>query len=155
MGTRRGAVLGQVTGRKGTGCVSHLRVLIGDDDDRVRRCLRTLLSQQCDIDVVGEASEGSDLLDAVRSLRPDRVLVDVQMPGSEGLELVRRIKNAHPSVSVIVLSVYADQLTEALRAGAGHYLLKGCPMDELLRALRNPCCERPRAMAAVNARGIS
>jgi DNA-binding NarL/FixJ family response regulator len=83
------------------------------------------------------------------------VLLDVQMGGAQGLELVRRIKSVDPAVCVIVLSVYADQLTEALRAGAGHYLLKGCPMQDLLRALRNPCCERPRATALVNAQGIT
>ena len=120
----------------------RLRVLIADDDSRVRRCLRTLLEQQHDIEVVGEAYGGDDLVDAVLTLRPDRVLVDVQMPGSGGLELVRRIKTINPEMCVVVLSVYADQLTEALRSGAGHYLLKGCPVEDLLRALRRPCCDR-------------
>ncbi|MCA1595986.1 MAG: response regulator transcription factor [Chloroflexi bacterium] len=129
--------------------MSHLRVLIADDDSRVRRCLRTLLDQQSDIEVVGEACGGNELVDAVLALKPDRVLVDVKMPGSGGLELVRRIKNINPEVCVVVLSVYADQLTEALRAGAGHYLLKGCPIEDLLRALRRPCCDRTRFSAAL------
>lgn len=135
--------------------MSHLRVLIADNDTVVRRCLRTVLGEQVGIEVVGEACEGEELLNVIQALKPDRVLVDMQMPGSGGLELVRRIKAAHPAVCVVVLSLYADQLTEALRAGAGHYLLKGCRVEELLRALRNPCCERPVIPVLATAQGIS
>ena len=134
--------------------MSHLRVVIADDDSRVRRSLRTLLDQQEDIEVVGEACDGVELLDVVSALKPDRVLVDVQMPGSGGLELVRRIKAVGPAVCVVVLSVYADQLTEALRAGAGHYLLKGCPVEDMLRALRKPCCDRPRVVSSAEAQPV-
>jgi DNA-binding NarL/FixJ family response regulator len=132
----------------------RLRVLVADGDPRVRRCLRALLGQQPDIDIVGEACDSEELLDAVSALHPDRVLVDVAMPGSGGLDLVRRIKTAEPSVCVVVLSVYADQLTEALRAGAGHYLLKACQREDLLRALRRPCCERLRPAVALVGQGM-
>jgi DNA-binding NarL/FixJ family response regulator len=135
--------------------VPHLRVLIADDDSRVRRSLRILLVQQPDIEVVGEANAGEDLLGAVRALRPNRVLLDVRTTGSGGFDLVRRIHDIDPSVCVVVLSVYADQLAEALRAGAGHYLLKGCPIEDLVRALRRPCCQRLAPAPVLNAQGVS
>lgn len=137
---------------KGTGFGVHLRVLLADDDHLIRRCLRRLLEQHADIDVIGECSAGDDLLGAIAALRPDRVLVGVQLPGSAGLDLIRKIKGVDPDVCVVVQSLYADQLTEALRAGAGHYLLKACPMEDLVRALRKPCCERPRM--ALSAQGV-
>nr|MDQ2732029.1 response regulator transcription factor [Armatimonadota bacterium] len=66
--------------------MSHLRVLIADNDTVVRRCLRTVLGEQAGIEVVGEAREGDELLNLIHTLKPDRVLLDVRMPNSGGLE---------------------------------------------------------------------
>ena len=111
------------------------------------------MGQQSDVEVVGEVSAENELFGVVRALCPNRVLVDVRMPGSSGLEIGRQIRAIDPELGVVILSVYADQLKEALRAGASHYLLKGYPAADMIRALQNPCWERPCTRRALVGQG--
>lgn len=118
--------------------MSRLRVLIAEDHGLVRAGLRSLLERLSEVDVVGEASDGHDALRAVAELRPDIVLMDLSMPGLNGLEAAWRISRDHPATRVLVLSMHADEeyVREAVRAGAAGYLVKSADRDELVMALR-------------------
>ncbi len=115
-----------------------IRVVLADDHRLFRDGLRTLLEQQPRIEVVGEAADGTALLALVPKLRPDVVLMDVSMPGLNGLEAARRLHADHPAVAVVMLSMHADHrfVVEALRAGALGYVLKDCEVAELVEAVR-------------------
>jgi DNA-binding NarL/FixJ family response regulator len=114
-----------------------LRVLIVDDHPTFRAGLRALLATDERLRVVAEASTGAGAITAVASSSPDVVLMDVQMPGVDGVEATRRIVDAAPHVAVVVLTMHEDDATvfAALRAGARGYLLKGASRAELLRAI--------------------
>ena len=115
-----------------------IRVLVVDDQELMRSGLRGVLRVRYGFDVVGECSDGSTVVDAVRSGRPDVVLMDIRMPGVDGVtatELLRREPNSPP---VLVLTTFDDDevLAGALRAGASGFLLKGGPAEDLQRAVR-------------------
>jgi DNA-binding NarL/FixJ family response regulator len=114
-----------------------LRILIVDDHPAFRAGLRALLATDDRLRVVGEASTGAGAISAVASSAPDVVLMDVSMPGIDGVEATRRIIDAAPHVAIVVLTMRDDDGTvfAALRAGARGYLLKGAPRGELLRAI--------------------
>jgi DNA-binding NarL/FixJ family response regulator len=115
-----------------------LRVLLVDDDPLVRAGLRTILSAASDLRVVGEAGDGAGALDGVRAHRPDVVLMDVRMPGLDGIDATGRISVLADPPKVIVLTTF--QLDEyvfgALRAGASGFLLKDTPPTDIIRAVR-------------------
>jgi DNA-binding NarL/FixJ family response regulator len=115
-----------------------VRVLIADDHAAFRGGLRALLETATDIVVVGEAATGAAATSAAATRQPDVVLMDVNMPGMDGVEATRRIVDASPHVAVLVLTMHDDDETvfAALRAGARGYLLKGTQRAELLRAVR-------------------
>ena len=117
----------------------HIRVLVADDHAVVRSGLRALFDTVDEIEVVGEAGDGQAAVDLTDELLPDVVLMDVQMPGVDGIEATRRITAAHPSVAVVVLTMYedSDTLFAALRAGARGYLLKGAEQTDVLHCLRS------------------
>jgi DNA-binding NarL/FixJ family response regulator len=119
--------------------MKKLRIFLADDHRLFRDGLRTLLEQQVDIEVIGEATDGQTTLNAVQSLLPDIVLLDVSMPGLNGIETVRKLKIEQPSVRVIMLSMHSDQrfVIESLRAGASGYIVKDSAIDELLSAIRS------------------
>ena len=108
------------------------RLVIADDSPRARHGQRAVLAIQPGIEVVGEAGDGKEALRLVEKSRPDGVLLDVRMPGMDGLEAARRIKDRWPEIKVIVLSMYAAYQEEALASGADAFLVKGCPVEELL-----------------------
>jgi DNA-binding NarL/FixJ family response regulator len=114
-----------------------LRILIVDDHPSFRGGLRALLATDDRLRVVAEASTGAGAISAVASSAPDVVLMDVSMPGIDGVEATRRIVDAAPHVAIVVLTMRDDDGTvfAALRAGARGYLLKGAPRGELLRAI--------------------
>ena len=114
-----------------------LRVLIVDDHPTFRAGLRALLATDERLRVVAEASTGAGAITAVASSAPDVVLMDVHMPGVDGVEATRRIIDAAPHVAIVVLTMHDDDGTvfAALRAGARGYLLKGASRAELLRAI--------------------
>ncbi|WP_246222493.1 response regulator [Phytoactinopolyspora limicola] len=116
------------------------RVLIVDDQAMVRQGFGALLAAQPDIDVVGDAADGSAAVDAVRRLGPDVVLMDVRMPVLDGLEATRRILRGpgEPKPRVVMLTTFDldDYVYDALRAGASGFLLKDAPADDLVHAVR-------------------
>ncbi|MBK1787034.1 response regulator [Prauserella cavernicola] len=118
-----------------------LRVVLADDQDLVRAGFRVILGAEDDIDVVGEAGDGLAAVDAVERLRPDVVLMDVQMPGVDGLEATRRILgagNGDGAVKVVILTTFdrEDYLFEALQAGASGFLLKNASPEDLVESVR-------------------
>jgi DNA-binding NarL/FixJ family response regulator len=123
-----------------TAVTASIRVLLAEDQPIVRAGFRALLQAQPDIDVVGEASTGTEAVAAARELRPDLVLMDVRMPEMDGLEATRTITAAPELASTRVLVLTTFELDEyvfgALRAGASGFLLKGGEPAELLAAVR-------------------
>jgi DNA-binding NarL/FixJ family response regulator len=117
---------------------STIRVLIADDHAAFRGGLRALLETAGDVEVVGEAATGEESVATARRAQPDVVLMDVNMPGIDGVEATRRIVDGSPHVAVLVLTMSDDDETvfEAVRAGARGYLLKGAQRAELVRAVR-------------------
>lgn len=116
-----------------------IRVVIADDQDLVRAGLRALLSNDAGISVVAEVSNGAEAVTAVRTLTPDVVLMDLRMPGTDGIEATRLIRadRTLDGTRVLVLTTFDDteDIVEATRAGAAGYLLKDTPGDELRRAV--------------------
>jgi len=112
------------------------RLVIADDSPRARHGQRALLAIQPWIKVVGEAADGEQAIHLVEALRPDGVMLDVRMPGMDGLQAARLIKSRWPEIKVIVMSMYAAYRDEALAAGAEAFLVKGCPVKELLDAIK-------------------
>jgi DNA-binding NarL/FixJ family response regulator len=115
-----------------------VRIVLADDHPVVRRGLRALLDSLDGLEVVGEAADGDQALREVQLTQPDVVLMDVRMPGLDGVEATKRVRAACPGTAVLVLTMYDDDATvlAAMRAGAGGYLLKGADQDEIVAAIR-------------------
>jgi len=113
-------------------------VLLVDDQDLIRKGFTMILGVEDDIEVIGEASDGGEAVSKVAELRPDVVLMDVQMPGVDGIEATRQVVAAHPGTKVVILTTFDDDqyLFDALNAGASGFLLKNCPADDLINAIR-------------------
>jgi len=114
-----------------------IRILIADDQTITRSGLRTLLTAPGDVEVVGEARDGEEAIELAAALQPDVILMDLRMPGVNGIEATRRIHRTSPHISILVLTVFEDDTSvfPAIRAGAQGYLLKNTEQDELLRAI--------------------
>jgi DNA-binding NarL/FixJ family response regulator len=115
-----------------------IRVLVVDDQALVRTGFRMILDAEPEIEVVGEAAEGAEAVEAVRRLRPDVALMDVRMPGLDGLEATRRILSADGSApQVLMLTTFDldEYVYEALHAGASGFLLKDTPPEQLVAAI--------------------
>lgn len=115
-----------------------IRVLLADDQSLIREGLRLILELQPDIRVIGEASNGQEVLDLIARTPPDVVLMDVQMPFMDGVEATRAIRLAYPQVKVIILTTFEkdEYIFEGIRAGAIGYLLKDTTSDKLAQAIR-------------------
>ena len=115
-----------------------IRVLLADDHPVVRRGLAALLGTLEEFVVVGEAEDGEAAVRETQLTRPDVVLMDVRMPGVDGVEATRRIRKAVPETAVLVLTMYEDDATvfTAMQAGAQGYLLKGAEQDDIADAIR-------------------
>jgi two-component system response regulator DevR len=118
--------------------MSRTRVLLVDDHEVVRLGLMTLIDDQADMEVVGEAGTASEALLAVERLRPDVVLMDIRLPGEGGLEATERITHDFPESKVVILTSFADDelVVRAIQAGAAGYVLKQVGNQELLRAIQ-------------------
>ncbi|WP_122261950.1 response regulator [Ornithinimicrobium cerasi] len=115
-----------------------LRILLVDDQPLLLQGFAMILSVEDDLEVVGQAPDGARAVAAVAELRPDVVLMDVQMPVLDGIEATRRIIAAHPEVRVVILTTFDrdDYLFDALEAGASGFLLKNADPDDLVDAVR-------------------
>lgn len=118
---------------------SRYRVVLVDDHDLLRRGMRTMLESEPDIEVVGEASDGSEALTLVESTLPDVVLIDVIMPNKDGIEATKEIKDTFPKIGVVVLSGHDERqfIFDALKAGASGYLLKTAELDEVIATVKS------------------
>jgi DNA-binding NarL/FixJ family response regulator len=117
---------------------SRLRVLIADDHPLFRKGLGGVLAAVTEIEVVGEAATGEEAIQLAAELQPDVILMDLTMPGVNGLEATRRILETSPLMGILVLTMSEDDdsLFAAMRAGARGYLLKGVDQTEVLRAIQ-------------------
>lgn len=117
---------------------TRLRVLLADDHVTVRHGLKLLIDGQPDMTVVGEASDGETAVREALSLRPDVVVMDISMPGINGLVATRALRQQHPDIGIVTLTRHSDDayLEELLRAGSSGYILKQSPPTELLQAIR-------------------
>ena len=118
--------------------MESIRVLIADDHTLFRDGLRALLASIADIEVVGEASSGKEVLKLAIDHQPDVILMDIQMPDLNGIEATRQILRTSPHVGIIVLTMFQDDETvfAVMRAGARGYVLKGADQGVLMRAVR-------------------
>src|SRR3989449_4803808 len=115
-----------------------LRVLIADDHPLFRNGIRALLSSVQDMEVAGVATKGEEAVALATSLQPDVILMDLQMPGINGIEATRQILHTSPHIRILVVTMFEDDhsVFTALRAGARGYVLKDAEEDEILRAIR-------------------
>jgi len=121
--------------------MTTIRLLLADDHAVVRSGLRMLLEAQPDFEIVGEAETGTSAVAMVRELRPDAVLMDIQMPDLNGIEATKIIKEMSPKTAVLALTMHEDDhyFFEMLHAGASGYVLKRAAPDELVQAIRTVC----------------
>jgi DNA-binding NarL/FixJ family response regulator len=114
------------------------RVVVADDQALVRAGLKMVLEAEADIEVVGEAADGHEVLDVARRAAPDVVLMDIRMPGLDGLEASRRLLAGAAPPKILVLTTFDEEeyLYEALRAGTSGFLLKVSPPEQLIGAIR-------------------
>ena len=116
----------------------RIHILLADDHAHFRAGIRALLLTEADLEVVGEAATGEAAVERAAALQPDVILMDVNMPGLNGIEAMRRIVLGSPHIAVLVLSMFEDDdsVFAALQAGARGYLLKGAPKADVVRAIR-------------------
>jgi DNA-binding NarL/FixJ family response regulator len=115
-----------------------VRLLIADDQTITRSGLRSLLAAQAGIEVIAEAANGEEAVELAATLQPDVILMDLRMPGINGIEATRRIHRASPHINILMLTVFEDDTSvfPAIRAGARGYLLKNADQAELLRGIK-------------------
>lgn len=125
--------------------MKSIRVLIVDDHEIVREGLQTLLAEEPDFEVIGTTGDGAAAVDLAQATKPDVIVMDLVMPGLDGIEATRRIVSKDPAARVLVLTTFADdqRVREAIQAGATGYLLKDVLKADLLRALRDAAVGRP------------
>ena len=132
-----------------------VRLLLCDDHALFRAGMKAVLHEQAGLDVAGEAGDGQAALDEVERLRPDVVLMDIEMPRLNGFDATRRITQAHKEVKVLILTMYAEEhlVARCLEAGASGYVLKDVPVSQLVYAIeavaRGERYLSPRAMETV------
>jgi DNA-binding NarL/FixJ family response regulator len=117
---------------------ARTRCLVVDDHMVVRQGLDLLFGDLDDLELVGQVTNGEEALEAVERLQPEVVLMDVRLPGIDGVSAVKRIHQASPTTKFVIFSAYGDKrlLSDAIAAGARGYVMKGSPPEDLLRAIR-------------------
>ncbi len=138
-----------------------IRILIADDHEVVREGLRLILEAEDDFVVVGEAADGREAIDLVRDLQPQVVLMDLRMPGMDGLTAIKQLRQQWPDINIVILTTYNEDalMMEGLRSGARSYLLKDTKrqvlFDTLRAAARGEALLRPDVMARVIGQSIT
>jgi two-component system response regulator NreC len=129
--------------REGNDCKSS-SIILADDHQVVRQGLRALLEAEDHFRVVGETGDGLQVAGLVERLRPNLLVIDLMMPGLNGLEITRQVKKRSPETQVIVLSMHRDQsyVIEALKNGAAGYVMKDSSVEELFKAMREAAAGR-------------
>lgn len=124
---------------------ARTRCLGVDDHPVIRQGLALLMSGNDDVELVGTVHSGEEAIEAIERLRPQVVVMDVRLPGIDGISAVKRIHEAAPDVQIVMFSAYGDRrlLTDAIHAGAKGYVMKGSPPEDLLRAIRTVVDGRP------------
>src|SRR5829696_2592244 len=124
---------------------TRTKCLAVDDHPTVRKGLGLMFGQADDLELIGSVETGEEVVEAVERLRPEVVIVDVRLPGVDGISVVKQISEAAPEVKTVVFSAYGDKrlLSDALSAGADGYVLKGSPPEDLLRAVRTVSAGKP------------
>lgn len=122
-----------------------IRIIIADDHAMVREGLRMFLAEESDFEVVGEAANGREAVALAQRLKPDVVLMDLIMPGTDGIEATRQLRESNPDCHVLILTSFSDdqKVRDAIQAGATGYLLKDVLRSQLLDAVRNAAQGRP------------
>jgi len=117
----------------------QITIFVADDHPIVKEGLITILETQDDFEVVGESLNGNEVIDGVESSKPDILMLDLEMPGKDGIEIINEISNSYLKVKTIVFTAYNtdDRIFAAFEAGAKGYLLKGSPKEEIFKAIRN------------------
>lgn len=115
-----------------------IRIVLADDHPIIREGLASVLETQPDFDVVGQANDGAEAVDVVSALKPDVVLLDLEMPQLDGVQALRAMRTENPNLKALVFTAFDtdDRIIGAVQAGARGYLLKGAPRDELFSAIR-------------------
>lgn len=118
--------------------MEHIKIVLADDHVLVRKGIRAMLESDAEMEVVGEAGNGQEALEAARTLKPDILVLDIRMPQMDGLEAAARIKEYAPGTKTVILSMHDSEeyVLEALNADAYGYLLKDTDKEEFLKALR-------------------
>ncbi|HVX65570.1 MAG TPA: response regulator transcription factor [Bryobacteraceae bacterium] len=121
------------------------RILLADDHGVVRKGLRFLLESEPDLEVVGEAADGTEAVQMAAELEPNVIVMDIGMPRLNGIDATTQIVRAHPQTAVVILSVHSDEtyLVRTLSAGAKGYLLKDSAEEDLVRAIRSVSAGKP------------
>ncbi|MGK5533491.1 response regulator transcription factor [Streptomyces sp. URMC 129] len=142
--------------RPGDPNVRCVRVLLADDDPLVRSGLRLMLGAAADIEVAGEAADGAEVVPLVQRLAPDVVLMDIRMPGMDGLTATERLRGLDRPPEVVMLTTFNadDHVLRALRAGAAGFVLKDTPPGEIVEAVRRVAAGDPVLSPAVTQRLI-
>ncbi len=121
--------------------MNKIRVLIADDHSLMRKGLKQILELEKDIEVVGQAADGRQAIEMATSLKPDVVLMDINMPILSGIQAIRMLKDNNTSARIIVLTIHEDKeyLLETIRMGAAGYILKDAEAEHLIEAIRMVC----------------
>jgi DNA-binding NarL/FixJ family response regulator len=125
--------------RSGSSASPRIRILLVDDHAMVRRGMRDFLGLHQDLEVVGEAIDGLSALEAVATLRPDVVVMDLLMPGMDGIAATAELRRRHPAVEVVAITSFVEEerIAAAIEAGASGFLLKDADADDLAAAIRS------------------
>lgn len=135
---------------------NRLKILLADDHALVRTGMRAILMQQADFEVIAEVADGHGVLSAVAEYPPDLILLDISLPGINGLDIIPRIQTINPDIGVVVLSMHNSEeyVIRAYQLGALSYLTKDAPVEELVAALKSAGMKTPYYPAGINQQQI-